>query len=136
MARETGHTHDNVRHNIARIRLQRRLSLRGLSALMRPGPGALSHSSIGEIERGVRRCDVDELTSLAITLGVSPVTLLMPYSETRDTPVSLTGTTGTIGARWVLKWLRGDAPLPSDSSDDHDKESFRRRSLPPWKWAR
>lgn len=135
MARETGDTHDNVRYNIGRIRTQRRLSLRELAALMRPGPGALSHSSIGEIERGVRRCDVDELTALATTLDVSPVTLLMPYSESPTEEVSVTGMTHVIDASFVLGWLRGDSPVePERASDEHEAESFRRRSLPSWAW--
>lgn len=135
MARATGDTHDNVRYNVARIRTQRRLSLRDLAALMPPGPGALSHSSIGEIERGVRRCDVDELTALSITLDVSPIALLMPYTETVNEEVGVTGLRHVVGARWVLDWLRGDAPLqPEDAVDDHERESFRRRSLPHWAW--
>ncbi len=135
MARATGDTHDTVRYNLARLRTQRRLSLRELAALMPPGPGALSHSSIGEIERGVRRCDVDELTALAMTLDVSPIALLMPYTETANDDVAVTGMQHVVGARWVLDWLRGDAPVqPEDAVDDHEVASFRRRSLPSWAW--
>lgn len=135
MARATGDTHDTVRFNLARLRTQRRLSLRELAALMPPGPGSLSHSSIGEIERGVRRCDVDELTALAITLDVSPIALLMPYTENINDEIGVTGMRHVVGARWVLDWLRGDSPLqPEDAVDDHEREAFRRRSLPSWDW--
>lgn len=135
MARQTGDTHDNVRYNLARIRTQRRLSLRELAGLMRPGPGALSHSSIGEIERGVRRCDVDELTALATVLDVSPIALLMPYSESPNEEVGVTGPPHVIDASFVLGWLRGDSPIePERAADEHEAESFRRRSLPSWAW--
>jgi transcriptional regulator with XRE-family HTH domain len=43
------------------------------------------------IESEERRVDADDLVALAIVLGVSPVTLLMPYTIDEDEPVSLTG---------------------------------------------
>ena len=112
-------------------------SLRQLSAALAALPGGgikLSHTSIGQIVRGERHITVDELTSLATCLGVSPVTFLMPASDTPAGVVGLSGT-GPADAGTLLGWLRGDSPL--DAPDDpHEAEVFRRRALPQWAWER
>lgn len=147
VARELGPTAEAVRINLQRLRYEARLSLRQLADRMPPGPGALSHSSIGEIERGVRRVDVDELTALAAVLGVSPATLLLPVSfdldahpqptAQPDEPVQLTGTQPE-ARETMLRWLRGDRPISSETistADDFEAEAFRRRALPGWAWG-
>ncbi|MFV8308822.1 helix-turn-helix domain-containing protein [Mycobacteroides chelonae] len=137
MARELGPTAEAVRFNITRLRGERHLSLRALSDKMTDGPGKMTHSALGEVERGVRRLDVDELTALAATLGVSPLTLLLrPVNDgyNMDELVSLTGTTDEMGAD-ILRWLRGDAPydLPVQLDlDSFEAEAFRRIALPEW----
>ncbi|MBV0918252.1 helix-turn-helix domain-containing protein [Mycobacteroides chelonae] len=137
MARELGPTAEAVRFNITRLRGERHLSLRALSDKMTDGPGKMTHSALGEVERGVRRLDVDELTALAATLGVSPLTLLLrPVDDgyNMDEVVSLTGTTDEMGAD-ILRWLRGDAPydLPVQLDlDSFEAEAFRRIALPEW----
>lgn len=123
-----------MRRNLYRLRTQQRLSLRVLAARMAGNPGALSHSSIGEVERGVRRCDVDELTSLSVALGVSPLTLLMPYAEHPRDDVFVTGVPSALKASEVLRWLKGDAPYHPESVDAHGVEEFRRRATPFWDW--
>ena len=43
------------------------------------------------IESEDRRVDVDDLVALALALGVSPITLLMPETASRDDVVKATG---------------------------------------------
>ncbi|WP_079624574.1 helix-turn-helix domain-containing protein [Mycobacteroides abscessus] len=137
MAREIGPTMETVRHNFVRLLGERKVSMRALAAEMPDGPGRLTHSALSEIARGIRRVDVDELTALAVALGISPITLLMPYDEdgyNDDNLVQLTGTEAVFGAD-LLRWLRGEAPLDlarRADLDDFEAEAFRRRSLPIW----
>jgi transcriptional regulator with XRE-family HTH domain len=133
MARELGPTADAVRYNLARLRAGARLSLRDLAELMPEGPGSLSHSAIGEVERGVRRLDTDELMALAATLRVSPLTFFLPETRRSTDDVGLTGFAGPIPASAALAWLQGLAPAdPREAADDWAAEGFRRRSLPEW----
>lgn len=128
---------ETVRHNFVRLLGERKVSMRALAAEMPDGPGKLTHSALSEIARGVRRVDVDELTALAVTLGVSPLTLLMPLVKdpySQDQPAQLTGTGHEYGAD-MLYWLRGDAPLglaPPADHESYEAETFRRTAMPDW----
>ncbi|MFH8990847.1 helix-turn-helix domain-containing protein [Streptomyces sp. NPDC017940] len=66
--------------NIERLRMLRGLSQRRLAerctALGRP----LSNIALSRTERAHRRCDVDDLVTIATALGVSPIALLQPLS--------------------------------------------------------
>jgi transcriptional regulator with XRE-family HTH domain len=114
-------------------------SLRQLSAALAELPGGgikLSHTSIGQIVRGERHVTVDELTALAAVLGVSPVTLLMPFTDDPSYGlIELTGT-GDHHAGPLLEWLQGVLPLGLDAEaqDPFETEAFQRRSLPRWAW--
>jgi hypothetical protein len=121
------------------------MSLRTLAAYMleKVGPEeALSHATLSEIERGVRKISIDDLTVLAWTLGISPITFLMPVDRPDtptaevafEEPVQPFALTGTPEAplRALVDWVRGEAPL--DTDDPHRVEAFRRRSLPWWLW--
>lgn len=142
MARQWGPTAETVKENLNRLRTDARLSLRELANKMADGPGKLTHSSIGEIERGERRVDADELTALAVALDVSPVTLLMPRADepySQDVEVRLSGT-GYVYAGVLLDWLRGDGPLDADVQTSPAEQTYfatahRRRALPNWAWT-
>lgn len=117
---------------------RQRLSLRDLSARMSKDV-RLSHSTLSEIERGDRRVTVDDLTVLAVALGISPATFLMPVWDRttgshvdEEETIQLTGTPGT-SVRRIVDWVRGDAPL-NETADAHEIESFRRGALPKWLW--
>lgn len=120
------------------LRKERRLSLRELSDRM-PEDAPMAHATLSEIERGVRKVTVDDLTALAYALGVSPVTFLLPVERPGsqfhldwDKPVGLVGTP-QLPIRRMCDWIRGDAP-PSTTEDAHEIEAYRRDNLPRWLW--
>jgi hypothetical protein len=82
---------------------------RRLTELGQPIPD----TSITKTEQGTRRVDVDDLVAIALALGVTPNTLLMPPVEHlgaaewhRLTPAVL----GTAESLW--QWAQGEKPLP------------------------
>ena len=55
------------------------------------------------IENGARRVDADDLLALAVALGVSPVTLLMPNADDGGEQVAATGITEKLRRRAVVE---------------------------------
>ncbi len=123
-------TGETVQSNIRRIRddvlgipvteLSRRLE-----ALGRPIPPL----GLRRIEDGTRRVDVDDLVSIAVALGVSPATLLMPESASAEDAVTLTGCNEQVPAGYAWEWIGGDLPLP-DSGES--ALAFYARAVPTW----
>ncbi|WP_078898320.1 helix-turn-helix transcriptional regulator [Streptomyces sp. CNQ-509] len=117
---EIGPTGRQTATNIERIRTllgisQRQLAER-LTDLGRPIPS----TALSKIERGDRRCDVDDLAALAAALGVSPTTLLLP-PVADDTTTTVTGA-GEVTARHAWDWADGIHPLlprEDDTALDH-----------------
>lgn len=99
-----GPTGDTVRENVLRYRTRLNLGYadlaRRLEELGRPIPVL----GLSRIERGERRVDVDDLMALAVALGVSPTSLLLPDTTGSGDPVTATGIAGT--AADLLGWLR------------------------------
>jgi len=85
--------------------------------------------ALRRIEDGTRRVDADDLVALAVALGVSPASLLMPNLETvsPDDLVSITGWQVPINAAVVWRWLTAWEPLESETL-----ASFIARALPSW----
>jgi transcriptional regulator with XRE-family HTH domain len=67
---------------------------------------------IRRIESGERRVTPDDLTALAVALGVSPITLLMPVADDQSDCVGITGFRGDLTAGQLWDWLKSDATLP------------------------
>ncbi|WP_326600557.1 helix-turn-helix domain-containing protein [Rhodococcus sp. PD04] len=67
---------DRTRENIRFVRTLRRYTLEDLSDRLTLFDRPLSEQVIGDIERGRRRIDVDDLVAIAEALGVSPSALL------------------------------------------------------------
>jgi hypothetical protein len=90
------------------------------------------------IESEERRvdADADDLVVLAIVLGVSPVTLLMPYTIDEDGPVSLTGAfVGPVTSERAWLWLQADVGLAFVESSVESywaNNRFRHNARPPW----
>ncbi|RWA22691.1 hypothetical protein MBRU_12135 [Mycolicibacterium brumae DSM 44177] len=125
-----------VGKNAKRLREQMGLTLAQLGERLAALGHPMSTASISELERGVRKATVDDLTVFAAALHVSPVALLMPESILEDTEmVSLTGVDRAL-PMLLLPWLRGQEPFDEGDLRDPDAvEQFRRRSLPPWAWG-
>lgn len=76
------------------------------------------------MEKGERVVTVDELTALAVVLGVSPSALLMPFTDRPDTPVDVTGR-GRVPAMAAWEWADGRSTLgwdPRRPADDQYRE--------------
>lgn len=86
--------------------------------------------ALRRIEECGRRVDSDDLVALALALGVSPLTLLMPLAEGPDVDVTVTGVDGTVSARRAWEWLVARRPLGDDSAAEHF--GFTYRALPAW----
>ncbi|WP_100482262.1 helix-turn-helix domain-containing protein [Mycobacteroides abscessus] len=127
-----GDTNKTVASNVARLRGERRLSLRELADMLPKGAGWIGHSGIRAIEANERAVTVDNLTALANVFEVSPTTLLMPYAASAGDHVGLTGLPEAEAAG-VLGWLQGVSPAAlKDRVDAFVTEGFRRRALPEW----
>ncbi|RIS62547.1 helix-turn-helix domain-containing protein [Mycobacteroides abscessus] len=140
-ALELGLTGQTVAHNLRRIRAELDISLRDV-AERTPEDRKLNHAQVSAAERGVRQVTVDDLTALAVALGVSPITLLLPFAKPTDgydadCELSLTGTLPQY-PEVMIDWLRGDAPLDANVMDAREREfeaeTFRRGALPEWFW--
>lgn len=101
-----GHTGETVRGNIARLRDEQRLTLRQVAERLADTDRPLAHNTLSEIERGARRCDVDDLVAIAAALDVGPLALLMPTATTTDETVQATGV-DSLPARDFLAFLEG-----------------------------
>ncbi|WP_308292509.1 helix-turn-helix domain-containing protein [Streptantibioticus ferralitis] len=110
---EIGPTGKQAARNIERLRSMLSISQRQLAArlteLGRPTPS----TALSKIGRGQRRVDVDDLVAIAIALGVSPSTLLLP-AVADASKVEVTGA-GTVTARAAWDWADGISLLaPAD----------------------
>jgi transcriptional regulator with XRE-family HTH domain len=130
-----GPTGNTVRDNVLRYRTRMNLGYadlaRRLEALGRPIPVL----GLSRIERGERRVDVDDLLALAVALGVSPTSLLLPDTAAADETVSATGIDGT--ADDLLGWLRLFTPSahigkPAEQRFVRDAIRFIADARPRW----
>ena len=124
-----------VGRNLARIRRAIGMTSRVLAMSTSELGVPLSSSGISDIEKGRRTVSVDQLTCLAACLGVSPIALLNPEVSDPDAEVELSGTSPETAAA-MTDWLRGEQSLTDELLDDHEREAFRRQSLPEWLWNR
>lgn len=127
--RPLGATGETVRRNIRWIRDARGISGSELSAELRRLDRDIPLLGIQRIEAGTRRVDVDDLAAIAIALGVSPASLLMPLRHDAagpgtdaavpspggvvqaDDPVAIAGWPKPLSAQWVWGWLTAQNPL-------------------------
>lgn len=140
-----GATARTVADNVRRLRTARGMSLRALSAELEQVGHPLSADALNKIENGrtlppgtdepkqVRRVDVDDLTALARALRVSPKSLLLPWTETPNTPVEVTGA-DAVEASAAWQWADGQKPLTVADTGDRYGELLRFRvdSTPAW----
>jgi hypothetical protein len=77
--------------------------------------------------------DVDDLMALAQALRVSPMSLLLPWTETPNAQAEVTGA-GAVEARAAWEWVSGQKPVTVWSEEDRYGELLRFRvdSTPAW----
>ncbi|WP_344604448.1 helix-turn-helix transcriptional regulator [Streptomyces glaucus] len=116
---EVGPTGQTVAANIARLRKRREMTTRQLSAALERAGRSIPASGITRMEKGERVVTADELTALAVVLGVSPVTLLLPANTRGPKDVNglptqatteVTGA-GEVGAADAWRWAWCMEPL-------------------------
>jgi transcriptional regulator with XRE-family HTH domain len=134
---ELGPTGRTVAANVKRLRGERGLTLRALSATLKEAGRPLSADALNKIENGaadtepgkggepkpVRRVDVDDLMALAVALDVPVITLLVPESVRGS--IELTGA-GEVPGRLAWRWAQARVPLKYPDGAD---EEARRRQL-------
>lgn len=136
--KEPGPTAERAAAALRRIRRGRELTAAGLSGRLHALGHPIADTGITKAEQGTRRIDVDDLVPLALALGVTPNTLLMPHVD------YLGGTdyhllTPNVGgnAERLWQWAQGEraipVPLPGLPSEFHDADQaleFTVRSRP------
>ena len=129
LKRPLGPTGETVRANITRLRAFRRLGYTELSERLKDIGKPITPMGLRRIENGARRVDTDDLFALAVALGVSPITLLIPNADDGGEQVAATGVTEKCDAEQLWKWLR------IEESIDPDVETleFWLAALPAWK---
>lgn len=122
-----GPTGRTVADNIRRFR--QNLAYTELAARLEQIGRTIPTLGLRKIESYERRVDADDLVALAIALGVSPATLLMPAAESPESRVDVTDTERGVAASSVWLWLTGITPLPGSGVSGVD---FSHRSAPVW----
>jgi transcriptional regulator with XRE-family HTH domain len=140
-SKEPGPSARRVAENVRLLRHARKDTVttaelsRRLTALGQPIPD----TGITKTEQGTRRVDVDDLVALAVALGVTPNTLLLPdvdYVGGTDFHDLTPAVNGTAGHLW--EWAQGETPLhmhvPGSrewlGNEDHPALRFSIRTRP------
>lgn len=106
---EMGPTSAAVAANVRRVRERRALSTYQLSGMLAKVGRPIAPSAISKLERGERQVTVDDLTALAVVLGVSPAMLLIESTHLPTDTVEVTGG-GTVPAFAAWHWAKADVP--------------------------
>lgn len=115
---DIGTTARTVAANVERLRRAHDLNYKQLSERLQDAAGwSINAVGIRRIESGERRVTPDDLVALALGLGVSPATLLMPVADKQSDQVSVTGVAVPIDAARVWEWLTAQKPLLEDGND-------------------
>ncbi|ULN34192.1 helix-turn-helix domain-containing protein [Mycolicibacterium smegmatis] len=133
---DSGPTTATVARNVERLRIQQGMNYTELSERLQSKAGwSINAVGIRRIEARERRVTPDDLTALAVALGVSPVSLLMPNTAQKDEDIEVTGLRRQYTAEQVWEWLcatsTGYYPVEHESV-----EAFFRRAWPQWKQER
>lgn len=109
-AAQYGPTAAAVAANVRRVRELRGLTIYGLASALSAVNRPIAPSAVAKIERKERQVTVDDLTALAVVLGVSPSALLLPLTDRTDDSVEVTGG-GSVAADTAWDWADGKRPL-------------------------
>lgn len=107
-----------------------------LSERLRTLGRAIPTASIGRMESGDRRIDVDDLMAISYALDVSPLSLLLPFTDAPADEIQPAGVGRQMDALAAWQWATGSSPHHFDSGNrDHQVAAwrgFRDRSHPWW----
>src|SRR6478609_8976584 len=81
LKRALGPTGRTVQANIARLRTKVGMGFTEMSERLNDIGKPITPMGLRRIENGARRVDADDLFALAVVLGVSPATLLIPNAD-------------------------------------------------------
>jgi transcriptional regulator with XRE-family HTH domain len=110
---DLGPTGINLSHTVRRLREERGYTFNELAQRLADIGRGIPVVGLRRIEDGTRRVDADDLMALAVALGISPITLLFPPSDSPQTKVVGTAI-GEQSAGDLWSWLRATDPLPAD----------------------
>lgn len=135
-----GATGRTVAGNVRRLREDARLSYAELERRLEVAGRKVPVLGLASIERERRRVDADDLAALALVLGVSPATLLMPDTEDAEDTPAVTGAEPGAAAESVWLWLVAEVPLDlrventgaTTSIDRAQYDTFRATARPRW----
>ncbi len=127
-----GPTSNTVKANITAVREAQNLNYTQVSERLATFGWTISAVGFRRIESGERRVDVDDLTAIALALGVTPITLLMPQTEAPEDQAVLTGLVDSIPSGALWGWLTAERSIVISLGELIE---FYKRALPPWAWA-
>lgn len=120
-----GPVDDQVRDNVAKLRKDRGLTYKELSAKLSEAGRPIPPLGLSRLENGERKVSAGDLVALAAVLDVSPVTLLLPDVDSvtnieadvinTSKPVQLTE---NVSVPWEIawRWAHGTDQLPGRRS--------------------
>ncbi|WP_211279259.1 helix-turn-helix domain-containing protein [Mycobacterium europaeum] len=134
-----GKTGTTVAKNIRSIRQARGLAYTELAARLKSLQREIPTWGLRKIESGGRRVDADDLVALALALGVSPISLLlpgMPAVPDPDAKVEVTGVEHRVYLGELWNWLKADITRTPPSWANVSRPLFEANGVPAWEWAR
>lgn len=127
-----GPTNRTVGENVRRVRSQLGMTQADVVRTLDANGHPIPLSSIGRIESGDRRVEVDDLLALSIALGVSPLALLLPAARSPHEQIEVTGW-GAAQAGRAWAFALGTSELEDlDYDDDLPQPTVAGRSFPWW----
>jgi transcriptional regulator with XRE-family HTH domain len=129
LKRPLGPTGETVRANIIRLRDKRGMGYTELSERLKDIGKPITPMGLRRIQNGARRVDTDDLFALAVALGVSPTTLLIPNADDGAEQVAATGVVDDCDAEQLWKWLHVEESIDPDL----ERFEFWQAALPSWK---
>lgn len=121
-------TGKTVSANVRRLREANNLGYAELARRLKATGRSIPELGLRRIEEAERRVDADDLMALAVALDVSPLTLLMPPTNSADDAIITA--TGTVTAGRLWRWLAAEAPLTGGTPSE--VFGFIWRSVPNW----
>ncbi|MBW3079449.1 helix-turn-helix transcriptional regulator [Bifidobacterium sp. 81T8] len=109
-------------------RLRGGMTYKELSQKMAAVGREITVLGLRRIESGERKVDVDDLVAFAVVFDVSPLTLLLPESGSRDVKTHITGRPDALRCNQVWNWATVVQPLPSLERDEKAEELIERRA--------